>query len=105
MRTMQQKLLERIERAITDVDFEAVQDAHYGNTGVIHVQDKKFYATMMEISYGFHNTNCKFTLTVKGEKIMSQPPRPDYFDFYQEYSDAICLSNFFEALNKGLKSL
>ena len=103
MRSIQEKLTSQISAAIEAEGLEGVVASSFGNCGDIHVQGSESYETLMTIAYDFQSGNCKFSITVKGEKIPSQSTRTDYYDFYQKYTDTPGLTNFFITLAMALE--
>ena len=105
MRTMQQKYLERLEKIAEFNGFEAVQVAAYGNIGTVFIQTKDSVATEAEVHYNFQTGTVTFTLTVRGNKVLSQPPREGYFDFYMNYSDVHAVNKFFTTVSRYLDDI
>ena len=105
MRTMQQKYLKRVETLAEDNGYEAVQVADYGNTGTIYIQQENSVSSDAEVYYNFQSGTVTFTITIRGIKMPSQPPREGYFDFYMNYSDNNAVNNFFKRLSRLLNDI
>jgi len=105
MRTMQEKALTIIQNTIAQHGFEPVIKTIYANTGHIGVQDKNAFGNIASIQYTFQDAHVSFTITVRGKKILSQPPRPDYFNFLIEYHKPEDFDNFIKRLQGELDKL
>jgi len=104
---MQDKVLADIISVIEGAGLEAVTCPTWSNTGDISIQKEGEICEYGAISYNFQNQwkTMTFSITIQDKKILSQPPRLDYFDFYMQYSEADSYRNFRKVLFSALTEL
>jgi hypothetical protein len=105
--SIQEKVLADIISVIEDNGFEAVTCPNWANTGRISIQQKGEIGEHGSVSYDFQNAwgNMTFSIAIQSKKVLSQPPRLGYFDFYMDYSSADSYRNFRKVLFSSLTEL
>lgn len=104
---MQEKVLADIISVIEDTGFEAVTCPKWANTGRISIQQKGEIGEHGSVSYDFQSSwsTMTFSITIDNNKVLSQPPRLGYFDFYMDYSRADSYRNFRKVLFSSVTEL
>ena len=104
---MQDKVLADIISVIEDAGLEAINCPVYANTGRISVQRKGEVGEYGSVGYDFQNSwgNMTFSIAIQSKKVLSQPPRLGYFDFYMDYSSADSYRNFRKVLFSSVTEL
>lgn len=82
MKNMDDKVLNDLIGIIEDAGFETIN--HWGR---IHIQPSDDIKDVAVLGYDFQKDDMRFTLTVLGRKIPSQPGRSDYFDFWMSFNE------------------
>ncbi len=104
---MQDKVLSDIAKTIENCGLEAIVCPTYANTGRVSIQQKGEIGEYGYISYNFQNSwgTMTFSISINGKKVLSQPPRLDYHDFYMEYSEISSYNNFRKVLVSSVAEL
>jgi hypothetical protein len=100
---LQAKILTNLRGLVEGFGYEVLDHPRFANTGGLHVQDPKKVGDIALIGYSFQDDRYNLTLTVGGQRITSQPPRPDYYDWYLKYDDGYGYENFRAAVSKHLR--
>jgi len=103
--SMQTRILKDLMDLISQCGFESEQERNWANTGSLMIL--KGIEVFGSVSYEFQSSwkTMKFDITIGREKLLSQPPRPAYHDFYMKYSETDQYKNFRNRLESELKRL
>lgn len=101
----QTRILADLTKTIEAHGLEVENDRDWANTGRLSIYDG--IENVADVSYEFSRSwkTMKFSITVGDKKVLSQPPRQDYHDFYMEYSATSEYKNFRSVLESELKKL
>jgi hypothetical protein len=105
MRTGQDKILTDLATLVHSFGYEPVCRPNFANTGVIAVQHPDVVEEYAQIEYDFQPDTMMFRLTVQGTRVPSQPPRPDYFDFYMPVTNTAAYQAFRARVAEHLQAL
>lgn len=86
---------------------DALDRPHWANTGSLSIQHPEAIQELAGIGYDFQDTwgTMTFSITVKDQRLPSQPGRPDYFDFRINYTDGEGFQQFRNRLQQALSTL
>lgn len=104
---MQDKVLKDIVGVIEGCGLEALMCPAYANTGRISLQQKNEIGEYGYVSYNFQSSwgTMTFSISIGGKKVLSQPPRLNYHDFYMKYSEINNYKNFRKVLTSSATEL
>lgn len=100
--TMQDKILAKIAAMASDAGLEANKQSEYANTGSVFLSRKDDITPFASIGFNFQSGSYTLRIKWNGTMVQSQPPRKDYFDFYQAYDQ---LSSFWKQFAMLLNTL
>lgn len=96
MQTMQDRILNLIEKQLADRGYASAVNFSLSNVGDVYIfASPEHTLPIGQINFDFQDYGYKVDLTVKDQRIPSQIGRADYFDFYQKYSEP---TRFWEVL-------
>ncbi|KJS04716.1 MAG: hypothetical protein VR73_13700 [Gammaproteobacteria bacterium BRH_c0] len=104
---MQHKVLANLKALIESTGLEALDRPHWANTGSLSIQHPEEIQELASVGYDFQDTwgTMTFSITVKGQRLPSQPGRSDYFDFRINYTDGEGFQQFRNRLQQVLSTL
>lgn len=102
---MQKKALHDIMRTIAAAGYEAIVCYDWANMGHVSIQLPDEVGEIGSVRFDFQNgwSTMKFEITMNGIKVMSQPPRSGYYDFYMKYTDIEAYKRFKATLTDVLE--
>lgn len=104
---MKLKVLTNLKALAESLGLEVIDRPQWANNGSLSIQFPDEIGELASVGYDFQDTwgTMTFTLTVKGKRLPSQPGRPDYFDFYIQYTAADDFRYFRNRLQQALSTL
>ena len=103
--TTQSRFLNDIVKAITDSGYIATVDYNFSNTGKLSIQDPAVIGELGSVGFNFQSDYVTFDITILGDRLLSQPPRKGYFDFYIKHTDIAGYKNFRSRLVSALETM
>lgn len=102
---MQKKVLAQITMIIEQLGFEVINKKEWANTGRLSIQKLNEFGELGKVRYDFQSDSIMLSIEINGQKLLSQPPRLNYYDFYFSYSDVAVFNRFVNTLKDGLSKL
>jgi len=84
---------------------EALKVSQWANTGKLSFQHPQQVGELLSVGYEFQSDTMTFTITVGQRRVLSQPPRQGYHDFYMRHQNVGEFTAFVARLEAELKAV
>lgn len=101
--SFQDRVLGMITARIKAYGFEVSVQDQYANTGTLFGHEKGVILPSLAVGYRFQPYSYTLTITVGDRRVLSQPPRKDYYAFH--HASHTATTRFWEMLDSELQSL